>query len=64
MKTYKVAYTKKIGGSGTILIKAKDENQALKNAEFLCFTGSDFRNPIESNEKYYKPRKQGFQGRH
>ena len=64
MKTYNVTYTKRIGGEGTILVKAQDENQAIKNANFLCATGSDFRNAIETQEQYYKPRKQGFQGRH
>lgn len=62
MKTYKVTYTKAIGGEGSILVKAGDEKQALRNAKNNCATGSDFRNPIESDEKYTKPRKQGFQG--
>lgn len=62
MKTFKVTYTKKVGGEGSILVKAQDENQALKNAKYLCATGSDFRNAIETDEAYSKPRKQGFQG--
>lgn len=64
MKTFKVTYTKKIGREGAILVKANDGQQALKNAKFLCFTGSDFRNAIETDEEYSKPRKQGFFGRH
>jgi len=64
MKTFKVNYTKKTGGIGTILVKAIDTNQALSNAKFLCFTGSDFRNATETDEVYIKPRKQGFMGSH
>jgi len=63
MKTYQVTYTKRIGGENTILVKAQDCSQALKNAKNLCATGSDFRNAVETDEKYSKPRKQGFQGR-
>lgn len=62
-KTFKVTYTKRIGGEGTILVKAQDENQALKNAQHCCATGSDFRNPQLTDEDYTKPRKQGFAGR-
>lgn len=62
--TFKVTYTKRIGGEGSILVKAQDENQALKNAQNLCATGSDFRNPVVvSNQDYIKPRQQGFAGR-
>lgn len=63
-KVYKVDYTKKIGGVSSILVRAHDEEQALKNARFLCVTGSDFRNAREADEVYVKPMKQGFQGRH
>ena len=63
MATFKVTYTKRIGGEGTILVKAQDANQAIKNAKYQCATGSDFRNPVETDEKYIKPRKQGFRGR-
>jgi len=62
MKTYNVTYTKKIGGEGSILVKAQNEEQAISNAKNNCATGSDFRNPVETQEKYIKPRKQGFQG--
>lgn len=62
MKTFKVTYTKRIGGFGTILVKAIDQNQALKNAKNLCATGKDFCNAVETSEEYVKPRKQGFQG--
>lgn len=64
MKTFNVTYTKRIGGEGTILVKAENEEQALKNARFLCATGSDFRDATETDEAYSKPRKQGFYGRH
>ncbi len=62
MKNYKVTYTKKIGGENTIIVKALSENQALKNAKNLCFTGHDFRNAVETNELYIKPSKLGYQG--
>jgi hypothetical protein len=62
MRTYKVTYTKKIGGENTIIVKAENENQALKNAKNVCFTGSDFRNAVETNELYVKPSKLGYQG--
>jgi hypothetical protein len=61
MNTYKVNYTKRIGGQGEIIVKAENEKQALGNAKNLCFTGSDFRNPTLTKENYVKPRKQGFQ---
>lgn len=62
-KTFEVTYTKKVGGNGTIIVKAENEEQALKNAKYLCFTGSDFRGAvIVEDTKYSKPRKQGFQG--
>lgn len=64
MKTFQVTYTKNTGGEGTILVKAENEAQALKNAQFLCATGSEFRHAIETKEAYSKPRKQGFFGRH
>ena len=64
MKTYEVTYTKKIGGDGSILVKAENEVKAIENAKFLCATGSNFRNPSETEKEYKKPRKQGFAGRH
>lgn len=62
-KTFKVTYTKKVGGIGTIIVKATSEEAAIKNARQHCFTGSDFRgaNQIEDS-LYIKPSKQGFQG--
>lgn len=62
MKKYNVTYTKKIGGNGVIMVKANSQEQAIANAKYLCFTGSDFRNATETNEPYMKPRKQGYQG--
>lgn len=63
-KTYKVNYDKKIGGVGTVIVKAENPAQALKNAKFSVATGKNFRNAklVDSSE-YSKPRKQGFQGR-
>jgi len=63
MKTYKVNYTKHIGSTGVILVKANNESQAITNAKDLCATGKDFRDAIVTDEKYLKPRKQGFFGR-
>ena len=63
-KTFKVTYTKKIGGVGSILVVADNANQAIQRAAHLCYTGSDFRNAEETDEIYEKPRKQGFYGRH
>lgn len=62
-KTFEVTYTKRIGGTGTILVKAVNEIMALNNARFLCATGTNFRNAIESSKDYVKTRKQGYQGR-
>lgn len=62
-KTFEVTYTKRIGGTGIILVKAVNEIMALNNARFLCATGTNFRNAIESGKNYIKPRRQGFQGR-
>jgi hypothetical protein len=63
MKTFKVTYTKSHNGQeGSILVKALDNENALKNARNLCATGEDFRNPTETEEDYSKPRKQGFAG--
>lgn len=63
-KTFKVTYTKNIGGEGTIIVKAKDEIQAVANAKYLCATGKNFREPQQIDDSLYiKPRKQGFQGR-
>lgn len=63
MKTFKVTYTKRNNENGSLLVRAIDVKQALSNAKDLCFTGSDFRNAIETDEQYSKPRKQGFAGR-
>ncbi|WP_304297874.1 hypothetical protein [Capnocytophaga leadbetteri] len=63
-KTFRVTYTKYIGGNGTIIVKAKDETQAIANAKYLCATGKYFREPQQVDDNLYKkPRKQGFQGR-
>ncbi|MGL4598511.1 MAG: hypothetical protein ACRCYO_13420 [Bacteroidia bacterium] len=65
MKAFNVEYTKKVGGTGTIMVKAIDKENALRTAKFLCFMGSEFRNPVEvSITGYVKPRKQGFAGSH
>lgn len=62
-KTYKVYYTKKIGGVGTLIVKALNPTEALKTAKYSVFTGKDFRNAkLVDSSNYKKPRKQGFQG--
>jgi hypothetical protein len=61
--TFEVTYTKRVGGNGTIIVRAENEERALKNAKHLCFTGSIFRDAkVVSDDQYTKPRKQGFQG--
>ena len=62
VKSFKVEYTKHVGGVGSIIVRADTPEQALGNAKGLCATGSDFRNATETSEKYVKPRKQGFAG--
>lgn len=59
---YKVTYTKKVGEDGEILVKAHNEDEALNFAKFLCFTGTNFRDPTPTDESYAKPRRQGFYG--
>ena len=64
IKTFRVTYTKYIGGNGTIIVKAKDEIQAIANAKYLCATGKNFRELQQIEDSLYtKPRRQGFQGR-
>lgn len=60
---YQVIYTKKVGGEGTIIVKAQNEDGALSLAKFHCFTGKDFRGATQINDsEYVKPSKQGFSG--
>lgn len=47
--TYKVTYTKKVGGEGSVIIKANDTIQALNNAKQHVFTGRNFRDAIIAN---------------
>ncbi len=61
-KTFNVTYTKAIGTIGTILVKASSQKEAIIHASSSCFTGTDFRNAIETTEEYIKPSKAGFQG--
>lgn len=42
VKYYEVSYTKAIGGTGIINVKARCISEALANAKDNCFTGSDF----------------------
>ena len=43
VKFYEVSYTKKIGGTTTIIVKGSNEENALNNAYRLRFTGKDFK---------------------
>jgi hypothetical protein len=62
-KSYKVWYDKKKGGVGSVIVKAENPAQAIKNAKQHVFTGRKFRNPRKVDDgAYLKPRKQGFQG--
>ena len=61
-KTFRVEYTKAIGGTGSILVKAPDADRAIKCASMSCATGKDFRNAVETTEAYIKPLMQGFKG--
>ena len=45
--TFKVTYTKRVGGNGSILVLAENEQQAISNAKGLCATGSNFRDATE-----------------
>lgn len=40
---YQVTYDKKVGGTNTMVVIAHNPENAIKNAEFLRFTGSNFR---------------------
>lgn len=61
--TYSVNYTKKTGASGTIIVKAASAANAITNAKHLCYTGTNFCNPVEIEQAIYiKPKKQGFAG--
>lgn len=60
--TYQVTYTKAIGTTGTILVKARNEHEAICNAKNCCYTGRDFRNPVVTNQPYVKPSANGFAG--
>lgn len=62
--TYEVTYTSKMKKTSSIIVRARNASEALKNATHLCHTGADFRNPLVINENFYvKPRKQGFAGK-
>lgn len=61
--TYKVTYTKKIGGEGSIIVKARSEEEAISNAKHLCFTGRNFKDAVQVDDSLYtKPRNKGFYG--
>ena len=53
MKTnhYKVSYTKANNDRSSLIVKARDEKEALKNAQNVCYTGSNFHSPIQVEEQ-------------
>ncbi|PUZ21822.1 hypothetical protein DCC81_24860 [Chitinophaga parva] len=61
--TFNVTYTTAKGTQGSIIVKARNENEAISNAKNACATGRDFRDAVQSKEPYLTPRKQGFAGR-
>jgi hypothetical protein len=63
-KVYKVYYTKKVGGVGSVMVKASSPADALANAKQHVFTGKEFRNPKlqPAGSAAPKPRRQGYQG--
>lgn len=48
---YKVSYTKANGEKSTLIVKARNESEALKNAKNVCYTGTNFHNPIQTDEQ-------------
>ena len=46
-KLFKVTYDRKVGGEATMIVKAVNQDNALTNAYKCCFTGKNFRNPVE-----------------
>ena len=63
MQTYYVTYDRLIGGEEQIMVRGYNPENALANAKNCCATGSNFRNPVITTDKYIKPSDQGFQGR-
>ena len=53
MKTnfYQLDYTKQNGQNTQIVVKARNENEAIPNAKNVCYTGKDFRNPEQVPEQ-------------
>lgn len=51
IKYYEVTYDKRIGGTGKLVVKALNETESLRNAVNCCFTGSNFREPVEVEEQ-------------
>lgn len=47
VRYYQVTYDKKVGSVGTMVVRAMNEEEALKYAAFCCFTGSNFRDAKE-----------------
>lgn len=41
---YAIVYDRKIGGTNTIYIKARNEREAIANAKNTTHTGKNFRN--------------------
>lgn len=41
-KYYEISYTKKVGGSATFNVKARNEVEAIANSKNICHTGKYF----------------------
>lgn len=47
IRYYEITYDKKVGGVGTMVVRAMSPQEALKYAAFCCFTGRNFRDAKE-----------------
>lgn len=61
-KIYDITYTTAKNDEKHIFVKAKDVKEALQHANYNCFTGRDFRNPVVITGNYSTPRNNGYQG--
>jgi len=44
---FKVSYTKATGQASSLVVKARNEAEALRNARNECYTGKNFHSPVE-----------------
>jgi len=48
---YQASYTKANNEQSTIIVKARDEKEAITSAKNVCYTGSNFHSPIQVEEQ-------------